>query len=226
MDAIRNLCMRNNLYLIEDCAQAHGAEYKGQKVGTFGDMAAFSFYPGKNLGGIGDGGAVVTASNRLSLRCRKLANHGRISKYNHEIIGRNSRLDAINAGILEVKLKNLPGWIAHRNRLAATYRETIKNDSIFMFQSDESSYHSNHLFVVKTANRESFINFLTAHSIEYGIHYPIALHKLSAHNSEVSQLELPVAEMLADCVISLPMGEHLTVDQIIQISNIINDFKI
>jgi dTDP-4-amino-4,6-dideoxygalactose transaminase len=215
MDALLNLARKNNLRIIEDCAQAHGAEYKGKRIGAIGDVGAFSFYPGKNLGAYGDGGAITTNNTDLAKKCRMIANHGRIDKYNHQFEGRNSRLDGLQAAILNVKLKYLDGWINHRNLLANVYLSDLSGLSdVTLSQIDSNVRHAFHLFVIRVENRDELAAYLLADGIQTGVHYPIALPKLSAYEYLAAVTDTPIANQHDHQLLSLPIGEHLTVDDV------------
>ena len=225
MDALNKLANLHSLKIIEDCAQAHAAEYKGKRVGAIGDIGTFSFYPGKNLGAFGDGGAIITNNSGLAKKCRMLANHGRISKYNHEFEGRNSRLDGIQAAILDVKLKHLDGWTNRRIEIAALYKKTLKEcSSIKLPVCQKYSKHVYHLFVIRTKSRDLLKNPLSSHNIESGIHYPIALPKLKAYEYLGQGNENGLAWTTDSQLLSLPIGEHLANSQIETISDVINSF--
>ncbi|MFA5879135.1 MAG: DegT/DnrJ/EryC1/StrS family aminotransferase [Candidatus Margulisiibacteriota bacterium] len=212
MDQILEIARTRNLRVVEDCAQAHGAEYKGKRVGGFGDLGVFSFYPGKNLGAYGDAGAITTNNEGLAEKCHLIANHGRIKKYDHIIEGRNSRLDGIQAAILLVKLKYLDQWIEKRNFVANYYYEnlsTIKN--ITLPKKEEwVTQHSFHLFVIRLKERHELQEFLRNNDIETGIHYPISLPKLPAYKYLHQDKELMLANKFDEELLSLPIGEHLT----------------
>jgi dTDP-4-amino-4,6-dideoxygalactose transaminase len=207
MDAVMAFGHEFDLKVIEDCAQAHGAEWNGGRVGTFGNAGTFSFYPGKNLGAYGDGGAIVSNDDALARRMRMIANHGRIEKYNHEFEGRNSRLDALQAAILSAKLKHLEGWIAARQAVAAMYaRELSGVSGLRLPVVRDAARHVFHLFVVRTPRRDALQSHLKASGIETGVHYPIALPRLTAYR----QLQQDTSsDGMADQLLSLPMGEHL-----------------
>ena len=182
MDPILEIAKDKSLKIVEDCAQAHGAEYKGRKVGTIGDIGAFSFYPGKNLGAYGDGGAITTNDEKLATRSRMIANHGRLSKYNHEFEGRNSRLDGLQAAILSVKLKYLDIWIEHRIKLADHYHQKLRKiDGITLSTKNEWAKHVYHLYVIRVNDRDSIREKLSEMNIPTGIHYPILLPDLKAY---------------------------------------------
>ena len=211
MDELQAIAKKYSLKLIEDCAQAHGAEYKGQRVGALGNVGAFSFYPGKNLGAYGDAGAVVTNDTTLAQQCRLIANHGRVEKYNHLIEGRNSRLDSLQAGILDVKLKYLDQWIDRRNAIACRYTTGLADiDGLTLPVLIPDSRHAFHLFVVRLDKRDQLREFLSARGIETGIHYPTALPKLKAYSYLNQASDKMFANASDGKVLSLPMGEHLT----------------
>lgn len=210
MDEILTLATRYNLKVVEDCAQAHGAEYKGKRVGTIGDIGTFSFYPGKNLGAYGDGGAIVTNSKELATKCKMIANHGRIEKYNHEFEGRNSRLDGLQAAILSVKLKHLNTWTEARIKIADYYVENLKHiKNMVLPKREEWAKQVFHLFVIRTNRRDELEEFLRNNHIQTGVHYPIALPKLKAYN----YLDFCEDNMNAikheKCLLSLPINETL-----------------
>lgn len=208
MNSLRALADGARLKIIEDAAQAHGAEDKGRRVGSIGDAGTFSFYPGKNLGAYGDGGAITTNDEHLARKCRMLANHGRIDKYNHQFEGRNSRLDGLQAAILRAKLPHLDGWIDHRNKLAGYYLEQLDGiDGLVLPAKREAIRHAYHLFVVRTAKRDRLQAHLREEGIETGIHYPMALPDLAAYAHR--HINSTQARELSRTVLSLPMGEHL-----------------
>lgn len=210
MDALAELAARNNLHIIEDCAQAHGAKYKGRPVGTLGRVATFSFYPGKNLGAYGDAGAITTADTELATRVRKIANHGRIGKYDHEFEGRNSRLDGLQAAILSAKLPFLETWIARRVEVAERYLEGLRGiPELVLPQRMPWAHQVYHLFVVRTSRRDNLKQYLASRGIECGVHYPIALPKLAAYEYLGQAGDAMFANEAAGSLLSLPIGEHL-----------------
>jgi dTDP-4-amino-4,6-dideoxygalactose transaminase len=222
MDAIMSLAQEFELQIIEDCAQAHGAEWKGRRVGTFGICGTFSFYPGKNLGAYGDGGAVITNDDALANRIRMIANHGRTDKYNHEFEGRNSRLDALQAAILSVKLKYLEAWTNRRVDIAEIYsRELSGIADLKLPVTTVGARHVFHLFVVRTSQRNELQSHLRQAGIETGIHYPIALTRLNAYQS-VNQTT--ASDDLNEQVLSLPIGEHLTAHEVGYVITTIKNF--
>ncbi len=225
MDALCAMAAQNNFYIIEDCAQAHGAEYKGRRVGTIGQMAAFSFYPGKNLGAFGDAGAITTADAELASRARKIANHGRIGKYDHEFEGRNSRLDGMQAAILSAKLPFLEGWIARRVEVAQRYLAGLGGiPGLVLPQRMPWAHQVYHLFVVRTKRRDELKQYLGSRGIECGVHYPIALPKLAAYEYLGQSNEVMFAIEAAESVLSLPIGEHLDVAQIDEVIASVQSF--
>ena len=210
MDPLLSLADQHGLKIIEDCAQAHGAEYKGRRVGALGAAGTFSFYPGKNLGAYGDAGGIVTNAPELAKKCRMIANHGRVDKYDHVMEGRNSRLDGLQAAVLAVKLKHLEDWIARRTRVAARYLEGLKDmPEITLPGAAAWARHTWHLFVIRTDCRDLLKSALEAQGIQTGIHYPTALPKLKAY-AYLGQAGEPLFANRADnSLLSLPMGEHL-----------------
>lgn len=198
--------------IVEDCAQAHGAELDGRRVGAIGDAGSFSFYPGKNLGAYGDGGGIVTNDAELAKRCRMIANHGRLQKYDHAFEGRNSRLDGLQAAILLAKLPHLDAWVDQRNAIARAYLDGLADvPGIVLPTLPANGRHAFHLFVIRTDRRDALQAFLAEREIQTGIHYPIALPKLGAYD----YLGTGGADLFANrtdtTLLSLPIGEHLTV---------------
>jgi len=200
-----------DIYIIEDCAQAHGSTLGGQKIGTIGDVAAFSFYPGKNLGAYGDAGAIVTANDAHAKRAQMIANHGRINKYDHVFEGRNSRLDGLQAAILSVKLRHLDNWTEKRIAVANWYDEGLKDvDEIVLPGAVRNSKHVYHLYVIRTPNRDELLQFLRDRDIHCGVHYPIALPKLKPY-AEVTPVDpTMLINQLDSNLLSLPMGPHIS----------------
>jgi len=216
MDRILEIASKHNLFVIEDCAQAHLAEYKGKKVGGFGDLACFSFFPGKNLGAYGDAGAAVTNDDSLAKKFRMFANHGRISKYDHEFEGTNSRMDGIQGAILNVKLKYLPQWTEKRRQVAALYNKLLKElDGVVTPQEEPYAKHVYHLYVVRVKEREKIQNFLKENGVSTGIHYPIALPNLLAYKYLGHKKEdFPVASQYQDEILSLPIFPELEEEKV------------
>lgn len=222
MDAVLEIAERYELVVIEDASQAHGAEYfsrkenRWRKAGSMGAAAAFSFYPGKNLGACGEAGAVTTNNEELARKMRMLRDHGQARKYYHDIEGYNGRLDAIQAGILSVKLKYLPDWTRRRVEAAKRYRELFEYaDADVMLPSELAwAKPSYHLFVVRVSDREDLIGHLSARGIGSGIHYPVPLHLQNAYRSLGHQEgDFPVCEKLAKEILSLPLFPEITAQQ-------------
>ena len=225
MDEILKIAGENHLKVIEDCAQAHGAEYKGKKVGSIGDIGTFSFYPGKNLGAYGDGGAIITNNENLAKKCKMIANHGRIEKYNHEFEGRNSRLDGLQAAILSVKLKYLDNWTKARIKVADYYLETLKDVSdIILPKREDWAKQVYHLFVIRTKKRDKLKQYLQDNGIQTGIHYPISLPKLKAYKYLNQDNENFIANKIDSELLSLPIGEHLNETDLNNIVKLIKEF--
>jgi dTDP-4-amino-4,6-dideoxygalactose transaminase len=221
MDSIVRLAEQYSLTVIEDACQAHGAEYFSQrhnrwmKAGSMGRAAAFSFYPGKNLGGCGEGGAVTTNDGSLAGKVRMLRDHGQVRKYCHELEGYNGRLDAIQAGILHAKLPHLAKWNAQRRELASGYNRLLeKNEAVRVPYEPSWSRAVYHLYVIRTKDRESMMSHLRQAGIGTALHYPVPLHLQKAYASlNYSLGAFPVAERVATEIISLPMFPQLTVQQ-------------
>ncbi len=225
MEAVMSLAGEHGLRVIEDCAQAHGAEFRGKRVATFGHAAAFSFYPGKVLGAYGDAGAIVTSDEAFARRCRMIANHGRTKKYDHEFPGRNSRLDGIQAAILDVKLRSLDAWIADRQRVAELYLKLLSDcPEVVLPGSLPAVRHAWHLFVIRVGARDDLRKYLAENGIETGIHYPIPLTRLAAFAS-CGQADEPLfVHRTAEDLLSLPIGEHLSSQDVMFVSQKIKDF--
>jgi dTDP-4-amino-4,6-dideoxygalactose transaminase len=224
MDALLAIAKEYNLKVIEDCAQAHGAEWNGKKVGTFGDCASFSFFPGKNLGAFGDAGCMVTNNPQIAELARMIANHGQQGKHNHVIEGRNSRLDTIHAAVLDVKLQYLSQWNEMRINAASEYERLLKSTNITIPQRIPNSKHVFHLYVIQTDKREFIQKKLEEKEIQTAIHYPKALPFLQCYNDRnFTKNDFPVAFNLQDNILSLPMFPGITHAQIKEICNVINE---
>jgi dTDP-4-amino-4,6-dideoxygalactose transaminase len=227
MDPILSLARKRHLRVIEDAAQAHGATYKGRKAGTLGDIACFSFYPGKNLGAYGDAGALVTDDDELAKKSRMLANHGRIEKYDHEIEGVNSRLDGLQAAILQVKLRHLPQWNESRRRNASLYKKHLKDVDLVLPKEIGDVKEVYHLYVVRVRgeSRQELQDHLKSRGISTGIHYPIALPNLKAYaylNHRAN--DFPEATKASHEILSLPMFPELQESQIEYVADAIKEF--
>ena len=221
MPALAALAKRHGLLLIEDAAQAHGATSGGRKAGAFGDAAAFSFFPAKNLGALGDGGAVVTCDARLAERVAALRNYGSDTKYHHLFQGINSRLDEIQAALLRVKLRHLDDDLARRRRVAQRYREGIRHPQILLPEVACEERHAWHLFVVRCHRRDALKQHLQAQGVQSQVHYPVPPHCQPAY-AELCELRLPLTERLHREVLSLPLGPSLgdvAVERVIEACN-------
>ncbi|MGY8900597.1 MAG: DegT/DnrJ/EryC1/StrS family aminotransferase [Flavobacteriales bacterium] len=223
MDEIMEIAERYNLLVLEDCAQAHGAELKGKKAGAWGHAAAFSFYPGKNLGALGDGGIITTSDENLPDTLRALRNYGSHKKYENVYKGINSRLDEIQAAFLNVKLKYLDKETQARRTIAEQYMNDINNEFIKLPTIKVSENHVWHLFVIKTLYREELQSYLHANGIHSLIHYPYPPHKQNAYK-ELNCLSLPVTELIHDTVLSIPMDPTLQKSDVELIIKVLNEF--
>ena len=223
MEPIMELAQKYNLRVIEDAAQCHGATYKGKKAGTYGDVAEYSFYPGKNLGAMGDAGCVVTNNKELADKIRALGNYGSVKKYVHVEKGINSRLDEIQAAILSVKLKNLDKWNSERQRIAERYLKEINNEKIILPQVGKNNTHVWHIFAVRVKNRDEFMKYLKDKGISTLNHYPTAIHKQLAYK-EYNNDSYPLAELIASQEVSLPMYYGLTDEEIDYVIKTINEY--
>lgn len=215
IDEISRICKEHNLHLLEDAAQAHGAEYKGVKVGGFGEMACFSFYPGKNLGACGEGGAVVTNNEQYYRHLQSLRNHGSTERYYHNELGYNMRMGGLEGASLTVKLKYLEGWNNRRRQIASMYFEGIRNPKIKMQHQPDFSKSIYHLFVITTDNRQELIRYLNNQNIFPGLHYPVPCHLQSAYKHlNYKRGDFVNSEYLAEHCLSLPMFSELTDSEI------------
>lgn len=222
-EKIGELCKKYNLKLIEDNAQAHGCMFNGKKTGSIGDAAGHSFYPGKNLGALGDAGAVTTNDEELEKAIRSLANYGSQRKYVFKYTGRNSRLDEIQAAILDVKLKHLDEDVALRKAVAKKYTEGIKNPKIILPQIADWDQHVFHIFPILCVQRDKLQKYLTENDIGTNIHYPIPPHKQECYK-EWDGISLPVTEKIHEQELSLPMSPCLTDSQVEWVIDVINKF--
>lgn len=223
MQEINLLAKKNNLLVIEDAAQSHGAVLQSKKAGNIGDAAGFSFYPGKNLGALGDAGAITTNDDALAEMLFSLRNYGSKIKYVHDYVGINSRLDELQAAFLSVKLPNLDAENKIRKEIARRYLSEIKNDKIILPFYDDSDNHVFHLFVVKTTDRKGFQDYLKQNNIETLIHYPIPPHQQKAL-SFLQELSFPITEKIHREVLSLPISPVMTAEEVGYVIEIINKF--
>lgn len=223
MEKIWALAKKYNLKVIEDSAQGHGAIYQGHKTGNLGDASGFSFYPGKNLGCMGDGGCVTTNDDELAKKIRAIANYGSDYKYHHIYKGVNSRLDEIQAAILDVKLPYLDKDNARRREIAKYYREHIKNPKIVLPQTYDENAHVWHVFVVRCEDRDGLQRYLEENEIQTNIHYPTPPHKQGCY-SEYTHLSLPVTEKIHREVMSLPISPVMTDEEVKKVVEVVNGF--
>jgi dTDP-4-amino-4,6-dideoxygalactose transaminase len=210
MQAICEIATRRGLAVLEDSAQAHGASVNGRKVGGFGNAATFSFYPGKNLGAYGDAGAITTNDDALAERTRKLRDHGRSSKYAHDIVGYNHRMDGIQGAILSVKLQYLAKWNERRRVAAARYDEAFRSRGFKTIETPAATTSVYHLYVVEASNREAVQQALADQQIATGVHYPVPLHRQPAFARWAGRTSLPVTERAAGRIVSLPICGCIT----------------
>ena len=224
MPALVALARRHGLLLIEDAAQAHGATREGRKAGAFGDAAAFSFYPAKNLGALGDGGAIVTGDARLAERVSALRNYGSETKYHHLFQGVNSRLDEIQAALLRVKLRHLDEDVALRRHVARRYRDGIRHPQIALPEVAHEEQHAWHLFVVRCHRRDALQRHLQAQGVQSQVHYPVPPHRQPAY-AELREAWLPLTERLHEEVLSLPLGPSLGEDAVARVIAACNAFE-
>lgn len=226
MSKIKNISEKYKLYLIEDCAQSHGAKFDGQMTGTWGAIGCFSFYPTKNIGAFGDSGAIVTNNEEICEKIKMLRNYGSKIKYQNDIVGVNSRLDEIQAALLSVKLEHYDELRGERNTIADRYLLGIKNDSIKLPLQRKSSEHVWHLFVIQCEKREKLQNYLTQNGIITQIHYPIPPHMSRAYKYlGHKQGDYPITEMYASKVLSLPLYEGMIDVEIDYVIKVINRFE-
>lgn len=224
MEKIWELAKKYNLKIIEDAAQTHGAMYQGRKTGNLGDAAGFSFYPGKNLGCLGDGGAVTTNDEALYQKIKALANYGSDRKYHHIYKGINSRLDELQAAVLDIKLPYLDADNARRREIAAYYRQHITNPKIILPQVYDENAHVWHIFAVRTPERDKFQQYLTEHGVQTLIHYPTPPHKQGAYQ-EWGGRSYPISEEIHRTEISLPISPVMTNKEVKKVVEVINERK-
>ncbi len=223
-DKLVSLAKKHNCYLVEDCAQSHGALWKGTKTGTFGDISCFSFYPGKNLGAFGDGGAICTNNVKFYEDLRFKRNWGSVVKYYHDTKGFNSRLDGIQAAVLDVKLKYLDMWNQRRREIAELYTSQLKSvGDVVLPQVPEHVTPVWHIYAIKTSQRDALLKFLNDSGIGAAIHYPIPIHKTKAYE-ELAHLQLPNCEKNGPLLLSLPIYPELTDEMAMFTVNKVKEF--
>lgn len=226
MNPILEIAKKYGLKVIEDAAQAHGAQYHGGKTGSLGDAAGFSFYPGKNLGALGDAGAFVTNDKELADKVRALGNYGSDYKYHHIYQGNNSRLDEVQAAILRIKLKNLGRWNANRIETAEKYLNGIHNSAVVLPEIMSDVKHVYHIFAVRSERRDELEKYLNENGIGTNKHYPIPMHMQGAYEElHIPQGELPIAEDISSTELSLPMYYGMTDEEIKYVIDTINRFE-
>lgn len=226
MDEIMTIANKNDLFVIEDACQAHGAEYNGRRAGSIGHAGCFSFYPGKNLGAYGDAGAVVTNNAKLAEHVLRLRDHGQMVKYEHQLIGWNARMDEIQGAVLSVKLKYLEKWNESRRKVAEFYNSFL-HDVREITLPVEAPYarHVYHIYAARTAKRDSLIEYLGKQSIQCGIHYPIPIHFQQAYaHLKIQRGAFPIAEKVSEEVVSLPMCPELNRQQLEKVVSDIRQF--
>ena len=224
MDPILALCRENNLRLIEDVAQAHGAKYKGRSAGTFGDVAAFSFYPTKNLGALGDAGAANSSSEELATKIRTLRNYGSKVKYYNEVIGFNSRLDELQAAFLRVKLRKLDAINEHKRKLASLYEKNIGSQFIKPVV-DPDYFDVYHIYNIRHPQRDALREHLTKNEIKTEIHYPVSPNKQLAMKGILDQVHCPISEEIHATTLSLPISYFHTETDVLKVCEAVNSFK-
>lgn len=225
MDKVAALCQKHNLQLVEDCAQSHGACFEDKMTGTFGDIGCFSFYPSKNLGAFGDAGAIVTDDEEIAKAMRMYRNYGSEKRYYNKVVGANSRLDELQAGLLRVKLAHLQELTQEREKLANTYLSNIHNDKIILPRIRKNCSHVWHQFVIQCEKRDELIKYLEERGIGSIIHYPIPPHLSEAYGYLGCQKgDYPITEVYADTILSLPMYNGMTAEEIAKVIQALNDF--
>ncbi len=225
MDPILAIARKRGLYVFEDAAQAAGARYKGRMVGSLADAAGFSFYPGKNLGAYGDGGAVATNNDEIAEKVRLLRNIGQKVKYYHEVKGFNHRLDTMQAAVLKVKLPHLDDWNASRRRAAATYNDLLRDLPLITPLTPAYAEHIFHLYVIRVLNREALMEHLKSKGIASGLHYPIPIHVQPAYTELGYKAgDFPITEAYAENILSLPMYPELDDDKVAYVVDAIREF--
>lgn len=214
IEPVTELARNYHLFVVEDACQAHGAEYRGRRVGGIGDLGCFSFYPIKNLGAYGDGGMIVTDDQELAGKLRMLRNYGQPQKYHHDFVGVNSRLDEIQASILSVKLTYLDKWNDKRRRVAKLYDELLGDSHVIKPVEKEYARHVYHLYVIRCKERDRLQQNLSANGIQTLIHYPIPVHRQKAYQGLAADTDMPVTERICQEILSLPMHPFLGEDEV------------
>jgi dTDP-4-amino-4,6-dideoxygalactose transaminase len=224
MDKILTIAKKHHLKVIEDCAQAHGAKYKGQLAGSFGDAGAFSFYPTKNLGSLGDAGAVTTSDPDVVKTLKKLRNYGSEVKYYNDIVGKNSRLDEIQAAFLKIKLKRLDEIITHKRKLASVYNQYL-NDNFIKPQINDKYYDTYHIYNIRHSQRDDLKKYLLDNGVKTEVHYPVPPHKQKALEGLFSGQDYPISSEIHNTTLSLPISFFHTEGDIRQVIELMNKFN-
>lgn len=226
MDKVINLCNKYNLRLVEDCAQSHGACFNGRMTGTFGDIGCFSFYPSKNLGAFGDAGAIVTDNEELAKAMRMYRNYGSEKRYYNKVVGANSRLDEMQAGLLRVRLNHMDEIMNERIKIAHKYLTKLNNKKIVLPETRDNCGHVWHQFVIRCEERDRLIDYLNRHEVGTIIHYPIPPHLSEAYEYlNVKEGTLPITEIYAKTVLSIPMYNGMTDDEQDYVIDVLNEFE-
>lgn len=224
METLTEIAKKHNLVIVEDACQAHGAKQNGKKSGSIGITGCFSFYPTKNLGGFGDGGAIVMNDKELYEKCKMIRNYGQRNRYYHEIKGINSRLDEMQAAILSVKLNHLEEYVSKRNEIAHMYTKQLADvKQIKLPQTPEGNYHAFHLYVIEAENRDGLLKHLIDNEVASLIHYPVPVHKQECYE-EFNNVSLPNTEKFSKTILSLPIHPFLTEEEVTKVCNVIKSF--
>ncbi len=226
MDRVLEVAKKYNLFLVEDCAQSHGTCFKNKKTGSFGDVGCFSFYPSKTIGGFGDGGAIVTNDDDIASKVKVLRNYGSEKRYYNEVVGVNSRLDEMQAGLLRIKLKYVNDSLMQRQKICESYLKEIENNAIILPKIREDTYVAWHQFVIRTNSRDAFADYLKNKEIDSIIHYPIPPHLSKAYEYlKIKQGSLPATENYANTMLSLPLYIGMTTEEQNYVINVVNQYK-
>lgn len=224
MEKLTEIAKKHNLVIVEDACQAHGAKQNGKRSGSIGQTGAFSFYPTKNLGAFGDGGAIVTNDDEIYEKCKMLRNYGQRNRYYHEIKGINSRLDEMQAAILSVKLNHLEEYVSKRNEIAGWYNEALKDIAqIKLPKVQRENYHAYHLYVIHAENRDGLLKHLVDNGVQSLIHYPVPVHQQQCY-AEYNDISLPKTEEFSKTIVSLPIHPFLTEEEVKQVAQTIRAF--